>query len=342
MYYLYQHLDDWGYDQIVFCPSLSALSDKIAPKHLFLYQKRSGFDVFAAKTLKRVCRNRKVDLIHAHDAHAHTTAVLAAALFGNAVPIVLSRRVDFPIATSWFSKFKYNHSKIAAIACVSEAIQKIVSQGIHNPNIAITTIHSGVSPVKESAGRGVFRKAMKLPKDAFLVGNVAALADHKDYPTFLQTAKLLQNRSDVHFVVVGSGELEHELRELTTSLGLTNRVTFAGFHKGLAHVFADLDVLLFPSKTEGLGTTILDAFAYGVPVVATAAGGIPEMIDHRETGMLCKVGDAPCLAAAVEKVLGNSELRAKLIAGGRLKLQEFTAKSMAMKTSDLYQRLLDK
>jgi glycosyltransferase involved in cell wall biosynthesis len=96
--------------------------------------------------------------------------------------------------------------------------------------------------------------------------------------------------------------------------------------------FPELDVMLITSETEGLGTAILDAFACKVPVVATAAGGIPEIVIHQQTGLLAAVADASGLADAVTNLLTDANLRNSLIAGATAHLQNFSREATAAKT----------
>ena len=99
-------------------------------------------------------------------------------------------------------------------------------------------------------------------------------------------------------------------------------------------------MFLMTSETEGLGTSILDAFAAKVPVVATAAGGIPEMIIHKKTGMLAPIKDAENLARNVNELLANANLRAELIAGAYQHLQSFSKEQTALKTLEIYKEIL--
>lgn len=342
LFYLYLGLKSKAFQQIVFCPQHSELSKKIDESDCVTYKKRSGFDIAAAFKLAKLCKAKKVDLIHCHDAHAHTTAVLAADIFGNKVPIVLSRRVDFHIGKSWFSRHKYNHKRIVSILCVSDAIKEIVRPAITNANIRVVTVHSGVDVLKyQNAKRGKLRKEFGIPEGGMIIGNVAAMADHKDIPTFLRTVKRLQSNESFYFFLIGSGPLELEMKAMASELQLTSRLIFTGFRNDLTEIFCDLDVLLFTSKTEGLGTTILDAFANKVPVVATNAGGISEMIHHLQTGLLCEVGDDEQLANAVLHVLENAELNQKLIENALEKLKQFSWTEMVAKTQAEYHQLFN-
>ena len=180
-------------------------------------------------------------------------------------------------------------------------------------------------------------------KTSKIVGNASALADHKDYPTFLKTAHLLlQQHPQINwqFVIFGSGELLSELQQLAETLGITKKVHFLGFREDLPQLLPQLDVFLFTSKTEGLGTTLLDAIACQVPIVATDAGGVAEIIIHQKTGLLCDIGQIQQLADGVVKIITNPDLKAKLIDGANVHLSFFSIAAMAKRTYQVYLQVL--
>jgi glycosyltransferase involved in cell wall biosynthesis len=111
---------------------------------------------------------------------------------------------------------------------------------------------------------------------------------------------------------------------------------FTGFRSDLDALWPDIDLFLFTSRTEGLGTSILDALAHGIPVVSTNAGGITEIISHLDSGYLAEVGDAQGLAEGVRTVLGNADLYRKLVDGGYKKVREFDKRKTAEKTMQSY------
>lgn len=343
LYYLHTGLIQLGHHSKVFCPNEGVLATKLSIGERILYNKRSGFDLLAALKLARYCRRNKVDLLHAHDAHSHTTAVLAATLFRNATPIVLSRRVDFPIGSSWFSRYKYNHKNIKLIACVSEVIRQMVVPKIKSSSIEVVTIHSGVDLSRFEAVEDIdLRGEIGVGNDVKLIANFSALADHKDYFTFIDTAELLhKSRQDLRFLIFGKGELERELKDYTKAKKLSDVVLFKGFRTDLPAIYKQIDLLLFTSKTEGLGTTILDAFASKVPVVATKAGGIPEMVIHENTGLLSDIGDANSLANNVERVLNDDDLTNKLIKNASEKCASFSTDQLVSKTENWYKKVLN-
>ncbi|MEL6941224.1 MAG: glycosyltransferase family 4 protein [Bacteroidota bacterium] len=308
------------------------------------YKKRSSIDWSIAKQIKRIVKEEKVTHLHAHDSHAHTFAVLAATFFGMRKPIILSRRVDFSIKKNFFSHWKYNHSSVKKIICISHNIKKIVQESIKDQT-KLKVVHSGIQPEKFTNPKAVknrLRKEYQIDEDKKIIANVAALADHKDYPTFVNTAEILsRKRSDLQFLIIGGDAGEKDkIRQLIKDKNLESCVLLTGFRNDIPEIFPELDLLLFTSKEEGLGTTVLDAFASNVPVVATEAGGIPEMVIHRKTGWLAPIGNAQQLSEGVEQVLDNKSFRDDLIVQSKLHLQEFTSKKMASAILAIYNTVL--
>lgn len=320
----------------VLCSEQSAMEDYCRRNHVpyIVVKKRSSFDLLYALRIASFCKQHNISIVHTHDSHAHTFAVLAAALFRNRSRIVVSRRVDFPLSNNILSSYKYNHPKIARILCVSEKIRHIVAGSIKDPALVVT-VHSGidVSRFRGRGNAGILHREYFLPSNIKIIGNISALAPHKDYRTFLETANQLRNAlPDCVFFIIGEGSERHAIEKHIERLQLQQKVFMTGFRDDIADILPELNLMLVTSETEGLGTTILDAFACGVPVVATAAGGIPELVIHQKTGMLASVGDVSGLAAMVLQVMKNEELRTRLTEGAETHLENFSREATAAKT----------
>ena len=329
-------------DQWVICTANSSFEEyaKNSGFNYFSQSKSNGFDIPFAKRIAKICKERQIDIIHTHDSHAHTFAFLSVQLFSNRSSIVVSRRVDFPIKKGWLSKLKYNHSSIKKIVCVSNAIKEITKAGI-NDFSKLEVVHSGIDLSKFSSRRGILRKELSIPDSTFLIGNTSALADHKDYFTFLSVAKNLIGRDkEIQFVVLGKGPLENEIKAKAKELELGEKVIFAGFRNNIPAILADLDLFLISSKTEGLGTSIIDAFAAKVPVVATAAGGIPELVENEVTGLLNPIYGISELTESVQKLKTNKDLRVKLTENAFEKAKSFDKEVTAKKTLSIYYSIL--
>lgn len=342
--YLMGELRERGVTQVLLAPKGSKMADYGRREGFPLVEFKRSFSLnpLLAGLIKRTCRERRIDLIHTHDSHAHTAAVLSASL-GNRTPIVVSRRVDFPLKTSGLGLWKYRHRAVKRVLCVSGFIESLVRREL--PSERVTTVHSGIDPrrFERTASAASLRQEFGLSPAATLIGTVAALAPHKDLFTFLRTAKILTDRGiEAHFFIIGKDDGEGDrLKALAQQLQLTDRLSFTGFRSDVPQILPQLDIFLFTSKTEGLGTSVLDAFAAGVPVVATAAGGIVESVLHEQTGLLAPIGDAEHLAGEVQRLLADPELRTHLPAGAKEHLQQFTKSATAARTLAVYREVVE-
>lgn len=342
--YLIQELNVLGINNLVACRKDSAFEAHCRQHHIpyFSLPFSNSLDLRTAMGLRKICTKADIDLMHLHSSKSHGVAVLAAWL-GNPTPMILSRRVDFPLKRNWLSQKKYNHPGILKIACVSDAIKVMVQKDIDEPAKAIT-IYSGIDLQKFSTDKTSrhLRKQYAIPDDHWLIGNTSAIASHKDYYTFVDTAAILvQQNFPAYYFIIGKGPQEENIRAYVAEKGLQDKIIFTGFLNNIPEVLPELDLFLMTSKTEGLGTSLLDAFASKVPVVATAAGGIPEIVKHEQSGLLVDVGDSHQLAKEVIRILQNPALNAQTVKGAFELVQEFDKRITAEKTLALYYNVLD-
>jgi glycosyltransferase involved in cell wall biosynthesis len=303
-----------------------------------VFKKQGSLNLKAARMLANICRNSQNCIVHCHDSHAHNIAFFSALIFKNPSPVIVHRRVDFPASNSFVSKAKYNHPSIARYICVSEAIRNMLLPSIKDPEKALV-VYSGIdlSRFSNIVSKNTLRGDLGLPGDCILIGNVSALAPHKDYLTFIGTAeKLLKNNPHFHFVIIGEGPERTIIEKEIETRKLAGKISLTGFKTNVPELLKELDVLLLTSKTEGLGTSILDAFASGLPVVATKAGGIPEIVEHKVNGLLAETGNAQALADMVELLLTEEFLRKSLVENARIRVREFDYKVTAAKILEVY------
>ncbi len=302
---------------------------------------RNEIDVFTALKLLFICKKEHIGILHAHSSHSQAMAVLSA-FFGNKTPIVLSRKVDFAIKNNVLSKWKFNHKSIKRIICVSNAIKEILLPDLKRTN-HLSVIHDGIDlkrfPYKK--GQHILRKEYSIDNNKQIIANISAIAPHKDYFTFVDTAEIaLSINPNLHFFIIGDGPLRNEIEAYVSNKNLADSITLTGFRNDIPQLFPDIDVFLMTSKTEGLGSTLLDAACNFIPIVSTDAGGIPEFIIHQETGLLTAVGDSKALAQGIIYVLQDDALQKKLTNEAYLKLLEgFTKEKMALKTIEIYGKL---
>jgi glycosyltransferase involved in cell wall biosynthesis len=171
---------------------------------------------------------------------------------------------------------------------------------------------------------------------------VAAFAGHKDYPTFLKAASLvLAERKDVKFIAVGKGDLLEKMKILAEELNINNDLIFTGFRQDVGVFLKSFDIFVISSKKEGLGTSVLDALAVGLPVIGTDAGGIPEMIDDGVNGLLVPAQNPVLLADAISNLLDDEYRRKAFMSFGAESIKTFGIEETVQKNIELYSRLLN-
>lgn len=140
--------------------------------------------------------------------------------------------------------------------------------------------------------------------------------------------------------IIGDGPMREELVRFVDKQGLTEMIVFTGFRNDIESVLPALDIFLMTSNEEGLGSSILDAYLAGVPVVATRAGGIPEIVLHEKTGLLADIADAETLAQNVDRIISEAPLRQRLVEGARAWVRRFYADEMVKQTIAVYEGIL--
>jgi glycosyltransferase involved in cell wall biosynthesis len=297
---------------------------------------RGPLHLGAAWAIRRAIREHGITLVHAHTSHAHSLAALACR--GSGVPLVVTRRVDFPLKRGWFSRWKYA-AAVTRYAAVSQAVAGVLSSGGVDP-ARIEVIHDGIDFARFPPLSSTLREEFRLPAQAVIIGIIAQLTDHKDHRTLITAfAEVSRQRSDCWLLIVGHGELEGELRRLVGELAL-ERVVFTGFRSDIANIMRGLDIAVLSSHLEGLGSSLMDAMYCSLPVLATRAGGIPELIVDGSDGLLVGVRDAAAMAAGLMRLAGDPELRRTLGAAAHATaLKRFSASTMVAAYQALYRRL---
>lgn len=301
---------------------------------------RTEMDLGAAWRLSRMLKQLQPRIVHAHDPHGVAMAALALSMSTQPVkpPLVASRRVDFHIRGNTLSRWKYR--QVDCFICASEAIrQMLVGDGI--PEARTVTVHEGIDLGRvEAAPPARPHEDFWLPHEAPIVGNVAALVPHKGQRYFIEAAALVvRHVPDARFVIAGEGELRPVLEKQIKDHRLEKHVVLAGFRPDVLSLHKSFDIFVLSSTTEGLGTSLLDAMACAKPVVATTAGGIPEVVEEGVTGLLVPPKDHEALARAIVTLLKDRELRKRLGSAGLARVRErFTAERMVQDTLRVYQR----
>ncbi len=302
---------------------------------------RGEWDWFSARRLRQIVKSARPDVIHAHSALAHAMVWLGCA--GRlAVPMMVSRRVDFPVGDNWLSRRKYRHSAFSYLAISSAVREALIQGGVASERIFL--VPSGVDPAKFTyqADRSAARRALGVGDHEFLVINVAALVDHKDQATLIRAAEIaFREMPSLRFIVLGEGELRAALETQIARAGLGDRFRLLGFRNDVEECLAASDLFVLSSHLEGMCTSLLDAMLLGKPIVATRAGGVPDVVVDGETGLLVGVRQHQQLAAAIVRLAREADLRARLAAAGARRVRErFTLSRTVDLTLEAYRKAL--
>ena len=305
----------------------------LAPRH--------EVDLAAAWRFSKVLKQYTPDVIQAHDPHAMAMAATALAILSNGKrpPLIATRRVDFHIARNSFSRWKYG--QVDCFVAVTNAIaDMLASDGIPRHKIALVNEGVDVERIVGLPTADVHEECY-LPVGSPVVGNVAALVPHKGQHYLIEAAALVVREvPDARFVVLGDGELREQLEREIKQKHLERHVFLAGFRSNALELIKSFDVFVMSSVTEGLCTSIIDAMAAAKCVVATEAGGIPEVVAHGETGFLVPVRDPKALAQRLVQTLKDEPLRTRMGEAGLARARaRFTVERMVEETNAVYGRL---
>jgi L-malate glycosyltransferase len=298
-------------------------------------------DLGAAWKLSRLIKQLRPDVIHAHDPHGVAMAALALSMSTqlDKPPLVAARRVDFHMKGNALSRWKYR--QVDCFICASAAIRRmIVDDGV--PAARVFTVHEGIDLGHvEAAPAANLHAELWLPHHAPVVGNVAALVPHKGQRHLIEAAALvLKKVPDARFVIAGEGELRESLERQIREHHLEKHVFLVGFRPDVLSVHKAFDLFVMSSVTEGLGTSLLDAMACGKPIVATTAGGMPEVVKDGETGLLVPPRDHEAMANAIVNLLTDEHTRRAMGAAGEARVREhFSAERMVQDTLAVYRRV---
>ncbi len=287
--------------------------------------------------LMPVLRQEHFDVVHAHTRIAQVLAGM------------ISRVHGIPAVTTCHGFFKPNLGRKiwpcwgGKVIAVSPAVREHLI-GVHGvPKQRIVCIPNGIDKARfvlsDGPTQDALREKLGIPPNARVVGTVARLSPVKGLEYLIEAMELsIAQHPSLHCLIVGDGPDKEKLRELAACLGLERRVFFAGAVLDVAPYLGLMDIFVLPSVMEGLGLSILEAFAAGKPVVASRVGGIPDVVQDGHNGLLVPPENARDLATAVERLLDDRPLAKELAQAGQRTLeQSFSLAGMAEEIQRVYQ-----
>ena len=341
-FYLHETLVQKGHDSLMVSLPNAPMTERCRQAGLpqISLPIRGEFDLRSARSLAELAKNKNAQILHAHCSHSLSIAAWSKMWRRNSV-VIGARRVDFHVRKPLLGAWKYNNSRVNAIICVSEKIRQVLLADGVRPD-KVFTVYSGVDLQKfVSVNPAGWRTEWNIPAENIVIGTVAAFAGHKDYPNLLAAARIVLDRHrKVSFCAVGDGALLAPMQRQVEQMGIRANFIFPGYRKDVGRFLKNFDIFVLASKKEGLGTSLLDAQAVGLPVIGTQAGGIPEIIDDQKTGLLVPPQNPKKLADAIVMLIDDAVLRKKLGRTGQQAVSRFSIENTIQKTVAIYERLL--
>jgi glycosyltransferase involved in cell wall biosynthesis len=288
----------------------------------------------------------KPDIVHTHLFKSDIHGRVAARMTGKPVVISTLHNCHNWAKNPILGNIYGITSRLAdQIVAVSEEVRDYAVRYAHIDPKRVTTIPNAIplDRFEDTQPSGaIIRQEFNIPGDAPLIGIIARLTEQKDHETFLRAAaRILEHIPETRFMIVGDGPLRSSLEKLALSLGIRNSVVFGGVRKDIPSILSALDILVFSSRWEGLPVALLEGMASHLPVVATAVGSIPAVLDNEVTGTLVSPANSDEIAQACIRLIKDPSLRQQMGRAGYTKiLENYSLDSMIDKTDCLYQTLL--
>jgi glycosyltransferase involved in cell wall biosynthesis len=337
--------ENWQW-HLVAPPGSEALARMSQLAQTFAVPMRGARILAAAFAVARYVRQHGIQLIDCQSGRAHNLGLFVKKLCPE-VKLVVHRRVDYPPAPGYWHRRKYVHPSIDRFICISSAIQKILADfGV--PPARLTTVRSAVDPgsfanIDRRESRLLLANEWQISPEQTIIGNLAYLTEQKDHATLIRALGILHKRGLPFFAyIAGDGALRPAAEALAAELGLgPDRLRFLGVRKDVAQLLGATYIFALSSQDEGLGTSLLDAVHSGCTLVATAVGGIPEIVLHERTGLLAPAKDHEAFASNLERLLRDPALLEKLCQGAKVHVaREFSLESMVNGNLRVYEELI--
>ncbi len=294
--------------------------------------KKLGLDLSMVPKLVKIMRKEQPDVVHTH-LDVIKYAVAAAKLSGikrciHTVHNVADQEAEGRLQ-KWINTFYFKLGWSVPVALSPEVRSTIVS--FYNlPETKVPMIYNGVD-----LGKCCPKETYTAAEPAVLL-HVGRFNEQKNHRGLLEAFALtLKSHPDCRLQLIGDGDLEQEIRQYAKDLGVGEKVCFLGNQTDVYPFLQAADIFLLPSKFEGMPMTIIEAMGTGLPIVATAVGGVPDMLENKKSGMLVS-GDPGEISRAVCELLESEDLRQRLGNAAKEKAKQFSAAYMASAYSEVY------
>jgi glycosyltransferase involved in cell wall biosynthesis len=281
------------------------------------FEVKGGYDLRAIGLIRNYLVDNKIDVFCTHDYRSH----ILGAFSSRGLPakwVAFSRGITaenikvrlFHRAAGFIIRYA---DHIVAVAGSEKS--KLLKSGISENKISV--IHNAIDADNmRKTERTDLRRQFGFPKEAIICISGGRFSPEKGQIFLVKAAaRALQKQQNLHFIIFGDGPELEKIKGHIADYGIQAKVLCPGFEKKLLSFLSGADILINPSLSEGLPNIVLEAMALGIPVVATAVGGVPELIRHGESGLLASAENEGALADAILELAGSLTLRRQLAAG---------------------------
>lgn len=292
--------------------------------------------------LRSLIREQRFDILHAHKFGSNVWGTLFGRALGVPVVIAHEQTWNYDRRTRRMIDRAIGRS-VSAFVAVSNADRDRMIELEHIPAEKITVMPNPHAPRPGGDGAGAtdIRAELRLPPDADLIGTAAVLRPQKALEVLVTAFnELAESRPRLHLAIAGDGGERAMLEELAARGGHGDRIHFLGMREDIGGFLESLDVVAMSSDYEGAPLFLVECLAHGAPIVSTAVGGIPDMIEHGRTGLLVAPRDPGAMAAAIGELLDDAALRAQFSAAGSARAADFSLERVAARFAELYRELL--
>lgn len=303
-------------------------------------------DLSVVSALVKVCRERNIKIWHGHDYKSNALGLLVNRFHPMRLVTTVhgwvqhSKKTDLYYAVDRACLRRYER-----VVCVSETLlAECLEAGVPVSNCSLIENAIDASAYETQPDRTAAKRALNLPTDRPLVGAVGRLSPEKGFDVLIRAIdQLIEAGTPVTLAIAGEGSLRDELQSLIDQLGRQNDIRLVGHIADSRRLFNALDAFVLSSRAEGLPNVLLEAFACGIPTMATPVGGVPQVLADEQNGLLVPVDDPNALATSLTRLLHNDALQQSLAQAGRHTIEtRFSFRFRMRKMVALYDALLER
>lgn len=318
----------------------SSLGHRAKKEGIYVHSVSRGlFRLAAAAKIRSLLADGRIEVVHANEAQAVTAAWLA--LLGKNIPYVVSRRVGYPIGKGLIAKARYRAAR-CIIANSRWVAEQAVASGVPKENLQVVYEGVEIPALPSASAREAARRRWGFQASDRVLGCVGALQSDKGHEWVIRAlAEMRREFPACKLLIAGEGKNRPQLESLTAELNLREHVIFSGFVKEVSAVYEALDIFVFPSLFEGLGTSLLAAMAYAIPSVTFFGCALGEIVENGRSGFQVEPKNSAQIASAVARLLRDPELARRIAKAGRARIAEtFSADQMIQNTLNIYEEVL--